>query len=99
MVELDLRVQPLAPGDAPGDHQLAARVDVGLEPAVPGNERQQRENREGQSRGEPLLLPASRLLPPDSLRIPPVQEKMATRNPVVRALASAASRVWFPATL
>jgi Kdo2-lipid IVA lauroyltransferase/acyltransferase len=28
-----------------------------------------------------------------------VQEKMATRNPVVRALASAASRVWFPATL
>jgi len=28
-----------------------------------------------------------------------VQEKMATRNPVARAIASAASRVWFPATL
>jgi KDO2-lipid IV(A) lauroyltransferase len=28
-----------------------------------------------------------------------VQEKMATRNPVARAIASATSRVWFPATL
>jgi KDO2-lipid IV(A) lauroyltransferase len=28
-----------------------------------------------------------------------VQEKMATRNPFVRALASGASRLWFPATL
>jgi KDO2-lipid IV(A) lauroyltransferase len=28
-----------------------------------------------------------------------VQEKMATRNPLARALAAAASRVWFPATL
>ena len=40
-----------------------------------------------------------RLPSPDSLRIPPVQEKMATRNPVARAIASATSRVWFPATL
>jgi KDO2-lipid IV(A) lauroyltransferase len=28
-----------------------------------------------------------------------VQEKMATRNPVARAIASATSRVWFPAAL
>jgi lauroyl/myristoyl acyltransferase len=28
-----------------------------------------------------------------------VQEKMASRNPVLRALASAASRVWFPAAI
>src|SRR5262245_35610235 len=36
---------------------------------------------------------------PDSLRIPPVQEKMSSRNPVLRALASAGSRLWFPAAL
>jgi hypothetical protein len=28
-----------------------------------------------------------------------VQEKMASRNPVLRALGSAASRIWFPAVL
>jgi lauroyl/myristoyl acyltransferase len=28
-----------------------------------------------------------------------VQEKMASRNPLLRALASASSRIWFPATL
>src|SRR5262249_34478118 len=92
---------PLAVRHAPGHDELPSGVHVRLDPAVPGDRGQNGEDeiRKRGGRREAHRSPAFRLPSADSLRITPVQEKMASRNPVLRALASAASRVWFPAAI
>src|SRR5712691_5798447 len=109
VLELHVAIEPLSLRDSPRHHELSARVDVGLDPAVPRHGSQKCEDRVGKKRREQPLQGRSsarcfgtldsRLSTLDSLRIPPVQEKMATRNRLARAVASATSRVWFPATL
>ena len=99
VMEMEVPIEPFALGEAPRDHQLAPAVHVRLDPAVPGDGRERAEDDEWHRRRQDRPSAVCRLPPFDSRRIPPVQEKMATRNPFARAIASATSRLWFPAAL
>src|SRR6266404_950382 len=48
MVEVDVPVELLSVRDAPRDHELAPGIDVRLDPPVPGDEREKREDRIGE---------------------------------------------------
>ena len=105
MVELDVSVEPFALGHPPRDHELATRVDVGLQPAIPGDQGEQGEDRERQCGGERLQLRLPQRLRPSACAILillgylPCRKRWRAAIRSLRALGSATSRLWFPAAL